>query len=78
METESTGVVAIRRSDLMRVRELVESLGAYDRLAALDVKTVDMPPYIEGNLVGSRGPIRKVREYKYQEFYDILGVPYGR
>ena len=63
----------------MRIRDLVESLGAYDRLAALDVKTVDMPPYIEGNLVSSSGtPVRKVREYKYQDFYDALGVPYER
>lgn len=68
-------VVAMKQSDLDKIKELASSLGFWDQLKALDVVCVDLPYCLEGHLRSSDGRVvAPLREYPYRDVYERLGV----
>lgn len=68
-------LVALRQSDLDRIKALATSLGFYDQLKSLGIICHDLPYILEGNLVSSDGRVvSTIIEYPYKDLYASFGI----
>jgi hypothetical protein len=68
-------LVALKQSDLDRIKDLATSLGFYDQLKSLGIICRDLPYILEGKLVGSDGRVvSTITEFPYKDLYDSFGI----